>query len=263
MSTRKFQSALLVVCIALFAAWPALAADGEKSTVKGLITAIDGDTITVRDQNNVDHRITLSADTQVKMRKGLTGKVMHEKTEASSLMPGLPIVADVVAEGDAHRATAISYRSEDFRTAQQVQAGVNPTSTRVDAMGKRMDDFGTYEALAEADVLFDSGSTTISEKGRSDLMALAEQAKQTKDYRVVLQGFTDATGNAEANQRLSTRRAAAVSNFLQQQGGLSPGRVMTPDGMGVAPDAGSGSNATARKVTVKLVVDKGVNAAGK
>jgi len=31
------------------------------------------------------------------------------------------------------------------------------------------------------------------------------------------------------------------------------------DGMGVATDAGTGSNANARKVVVKLVVDKGVS----
>jgi outer membrane protein OmpA-like peptidoglycan-associated protein len=75
---------------------------------------------------------------------------------------------------------------------------------------------------------------------------------------VVVQGFTDSTGDAAANQVLSTKRAAAVTNFLQQKGGLSPGRVQAGDGMGVAPDAGSGSNANARKVVVKLVVDKGI-----
>ena len=105
-----------------------------------------------------------------------------------------------------------------------------------------------------------NGSSTISAQGKSDLMALAGKAKNTKDYRVVMQGFTDSTGNAAANQKLSTMRAAAVSNFLQQKGGLSPGRVESPDGMGIATDAGTGSNANARKVTVKLVVDKGVNA---
>jgi OOP family OmpA-OmpF porin len=90
-------------------------------------------------------------------------------------------------------------------------------------------------------------------------MALAEKAKGTKDYRIVLQGFTDSVGNAAANQRLSTMRAASVANFLQQKGGLSPGRVTTPDGMGIAPDAGSGDNAGARKVVAKLIIDKGVH----
>ena len=126
-----------------------------------------------------------------------------------------------------------------------------------------MNDFGTYEALETVEVLFASGSTTISEKGKSDLMAFADKAKDTKNYQVVMQGFTDSTGDPAANQRLSTMRAAAVTNFLQQQAGLAPGRVRAGDGMGVAADAGTGSNASARKVVVKLVVDKGVQAGNK
>ena len=126
-----------------------------------------------------------------------------------------------------------------------------------------MNEFGTYEALATVEVLFDTGSTKISDAGKADLTALAEKAKATKNYQVVMQGFTDSVGDAAANQRLSTRRANAVANFLQQQAGLAPGRVRAGDGMGVASDAGSGSNASARKVVVKLVVDKGVQAGAK
>lgn len=167
-------------------------------------------------------------------------------------MTGLPIVADVVAEGSGFTATAISFKSEQHRTAQQVQAGM-------DATNKRVENFGTYEALATAEVHFASGSAAISAQGKSDLMALAAKSKETKDFRIVVQGFTDSTGNAAANQVLSTKRANAVTSFLQQQAGVSPGRVMAGDGMGIAADAGSGSNASARKVVVKLVVDKGVH----
>ena len=123
-----------------------------------------------------------------------------------------------------------------------------------------MDDFGSYQALAEASVHFASGSTAIDAKGKADLDALIGKAKATQDYQIVLQGFTDSVGDAAANQRLSEARANAVSNYLQQTGGLMPGRVRAGDGMGIAPDAGSGSNANARKVVVKLVVDKGVHA---
>jgi outer membrane protein OmpA-like peptidoglycan-associated protein len=245
----------------VLAATPLFAADGDKSTVKGLITAIDGNNVTVRDGNNVDHVITLTDATEIKKKEGLAA-VRFERMQASSLIAGLPIVADLVEQGGAKQAAAISFRSDDFRTAQQVQAGVAPTSTKVDAMGKRMDDFGKYEALATAEVMFASGSTAISSQGQSDLMALADKAKQTEDYMIVMQGFTDSTGDAAANQRLSTARANKVADFLQTKGGLAPGRVTAGDGMGVAPDAGSGNNASARKVVVKLVIDKGV-AAGK
>jgi outer membrane protein OmpA-like peptidoglycan-associated protein len=107
-------------------------------------------------------------------------------------------------------------------------------------------------------VLFASGSTKISAKGKADLMAFAEKAKATKGYLVSTTGYTDATGNAAKNQALSKARANAVHDFLQQQGGLMPARVIHSDGMGVATDAGSGSNANARKVTVSLLQDKGV-----
>ena len=231
---------LLLACVLLLSVVAtALAADGDKSKLKGIITGVQGNTVTVKDQNNVEQTITVSADTKYKRTKGLTG-VIHEKAEQSALVAGLPITADVVAAGSGFNATEISFKSEDMRTAQQVQAGLAPTTAR-------MNDFGTYEALQTVDVLFASGSTAISAKGKADLDALAAKAKETKDYQVVLQGFTDSTGDAAANQRLSTRRADAVSNYLQQHAGLMPGRVRAGDGMGVASDAGSGSNANARR----------------
>jgi outer membrane protein OmpA-like peptidoglycan-associated protein len=249
--------ALTAACVAALAAFSSFAADGDKSTVKGMITAVQGDMVTVRDDNNHDHTIMLTSTTEIKKKEGMAA-VRFERMEKSSLIPGLPIVADVVEKGGAQEASAISFRADRLRTAQQVQAGVDPTAKQAAANTARMNDFGTYEAVATADVLFASGSTAISAQGKSDLMALAGKAKDLKDYRVVMQGFTDSTGDAAANQRLSTRRAAAVANFLRKDGGLSPGRVQTGAGMGVSPDAGGGSNANARKVEVKLVVDKGV-----
>ena len=243
---------------AMLVAMPAFAADGDKSTVTGLITAIEGDSITVKDTNNAEHTITVTPATVYKMKVGMAG-VRYEKAEKGALMTGLPIVADVVAAGAGFNATAISFKSEQHRTAQQVQAGVAQTAERAEANSTRIENFGTYEALATAEVLFASGSTAISAQGKSDLMALAAKSKETKDFRMVVQGFTDSTGDPAANQVLSTKRAAAVTNFLQQEAGVSPGRVQAGDGMGVAADAGSGSNASARKVVVKLVVDKGVH----
>jgi OOP family OmpA-OmpF porin len=246
MTLRKFaKNTLLTTAImTLLAAVPALA---DEAKIKGLITSVKGNTVTVRDSSNASQTFTISSDTVFKKTKGLTG-VVHDKVERGALMEGLPVSADVV-DGVA---TEVSFKSEDLKTAQQIDAG--QSSTR-----ERMDNFGTYESLQEAEVMFASGKTTINDKGKADLKALAAKAKETKDYRIVLQGFTDSTGDAAANQRLSTMRAAAVANFLQQKGGLSPGRVTTPDGMGIAADAGSGSNANARKVVAKLIVDKGVH----
>ncbi|MBP6300046.1 MAG: OmpA family protein [Arenimonas sp.] len=223
-------------------------AAAEATKIKGLITAVDGNTITLKDTNNAVQTITVSSDTKIHSTKGMTG-AMFETVQQSALMPGLPISAEV----ENGTASKVSFKSEDFKVAQQVQAGTED----------RMNKFGKYDVLETAEVLFDSGKTTISAQGQSDLKAFAEKAKATKDYAVVVQGFTDSTGNAAANQVLSTKRAAAVTNFLQQKGGLQPGRVKSPDGMGIATDAGAGNNAGARKVVVRLVVDQGVAAGNK
>lgn len=241
---------LTTAILALLSAVPVFAADGDKSKLKGLITGVQGNTVTVKDTNNAVQTITLAPTTKYKRTKGLTG-VVFEKAEQGALIPGLPISADVVAAGSGFNATEVSFKSEDFKTAQQVQAGLAPTTARIN-------DFGTYEALETTEVLFASGSSTISATGKSALDAFATKAKATKDYQVVLQGYTDSTGNADANQKLSSARVDAVTHYLQQQAGLQPGRVRAGDGMGVASDAGAGSNASARKVVVKLVVDKGV-----
>ena len=251
MDIRKHSRPLLWIAALVASLAASVAFAQESHDVSGLITAVNGDTITVKDANNAEQTITVTPDTVYKKTKGMTG-VVHEKVTKESLLPGLPIKADVVMEGTTMKATQIKFKSEDFKTAQQIHAGLAPTT-------QRMNDLGNFEERDKVEVTFASGSTKLSGKAKSDLLAFAGKAKDTKGYNIMLQGYTDSTGNAEANQRLSRKRAETVANFLQQQGALMPGRVHGADGMGVSPDAGTGSNESARKVVVKLLVNKGVN----
>lgn len=235
---------------ALLMAMPAFGADGDESHLEGLITAVNGNAITIKDSNNVTRTITVTPDTTVKSVSGLVSG-QRRQAEQSALIAGLPITADVVAAGAGFTATQINFKEKDLKTAQQIHAGMTGTN-------QRMNDFGTHQSLATVDVTFASGSAAISAKGKSDLMAFAEKAKATKGYLVSTTGYTDSTGSAEKNAALSKRRAVAVQDYLQKQGGLLPARVIHSDGMGVAADAGTGSNANARKVTVDLLQDKGV-----
>jgi outer membrane protein OmpA-like peptidoglycan-associated protein len=250
----KFAAiALATTILATAPAW----ADGNN--IKGMITSHTGNTVVVKDQNNVVQTITLLPTTEV---KSVGGKLGLDKKDVAptALIPGLPISADVVANGSENDAVKVEFKDSDFKTAQQIQAGLNPTAQQVQANTTRMNEFGTNETISTADVFFASGSTAISMQGKSDLMTFAQTAKNTKGYQVTVQGYTDSTGNAAENQRLSKARANNVQNFLQQQGGLSTARVHSGDGMGVAANAGSGNNQNARKVTVRLYVDKGVAA---
>jgi chemotaxis protein MotB len=78
--------------------------------------------------------------------------------------------------------------------------------------------------------LFDSGSGTLKEDGKSVLQGIADQIQSDRydGYNIVVEGHTDdapiATPRFSSNWELSMARAAAVVHFLLDRG-IAPGRL--------------------------------------
>lgn len=68
------------------------------------------------------------------------------------------------------------------------------------------------------DLLFDSGQATLKPGGHKALETLATFMRQDPGREIAIEGFTDSSGSAEANRRLSEARAAAVKQALVSQG---------------------------------------------
>jgi outer membrane protein OmpA-like peptidoglycan-associated protein len=64
------------------------------------------------------------------------------------------------------------------------------------------------------DVLFDSGSATLTATAREKLARVGGVLAAQPDLHITVEGHTDNVGNAEQNQRLSERRASAVLSYL-------------------------------------------------
>ncbi|MGS7457499.1 OmpA family protein, partial [Mycobacterium tuberculosis] len=78
-------------------------------------------------------------------------------------------------------------------------------------------------AAGRTKVFFAVGSATLSAQGKQDLDDIAAKAKAIKaGYRLAVVGRADPTGNAEANKRLSARRAVAVREYLIESAGVLP-----------------------------------------
>ena len=101
---------------------PSFAAEGDKSTIKGMITAVTGDAVTIKDANNVEQTFTLSPTTKVKSHTGL--EVAFKTVESSALIPAcrLPPMSSPLARRST--ATSVDFKASDFKTAQQVHAGL-------------------------------------------------------------------------------------------------------------------------------------------
>jgi outer membrane protein OmpA-like peptidoglycan-associated protein len=92
-------------------------------------------------------------------------------------------------------------------------------------LGARQTNEGTLVAL-QGDVLFDIDSAVIRSDAKPLLSQLAEFVRLMDVDEVMIAGYTDTTGDADYNLRLSRQRANAVSDYLKERGALNHVNVL-------------------------------------
>jgi OmpA-OmpF porin, OOP family len=105
-------------------------------------------------------------------------------------------------------------------------------------------------------VQFDLGSANISPTSRDLLTKLgaAMNSPALAGQRFRIEGHTDATGDAETNQRLSTRRAQSVQAFLEKSSGVATNRLSAVGKGSSEPiDAVDSKAAVNRRVVVTVI----------
>jgi OmpA-OmpF porin, OOP family len=248
MDVRKQRLALLAA--AIIVATPSFA---EETKTEAVITSVSGNTITARTMNG-PLTVVLVPETKISQTSGIAKK---DKRDARSLIPGLIFTVEGDLQGQTLTAQDIRFKEKDWRTAIATKAG---TTEQFSELRQAIIEGQEYVIREEATVYFKTGSAAIAPSYKQRLHALAQKAPSFGNYRVSILGFTDPVGNAEANERLSLKRAGAVSNYLRQSGLIQPGRVLSPSAMGegtAAPgEAAPAGNDEARRVVVRVVTPK-------
>jgi OOP family OmpA-OmpF porin len=125
----RIIAGLLTVC---FVTWMSAYAQGDKTKIKGLITARTGDTIVLKTTDGSSVTVTLDDDTKVQQPKGLG--MRKKQISAAVLIPGLKVSVDGTSRDTAHvLAKSITFDKDDLQTAEMIQAGLNPTEQKVAA----------------------------------------------------------------------------------------------------------------------------------
>ena len=95
----------------------------------------------------------------------------------------------------------------DFPPAPGLRRNLQPVQRRIDL-----------------NIAFEFNSAVLRPEGQEALqqLATAMQSDRLRSVRFLLEGHTDAKGNAEYNDRLSEQRARAVADFLVRQGVDAP-----------------------------------------
>jgi outer membrane protein OmpA-like peptidoglycan-associated protein len=91
---------------------------------------------------------------------------------------------------------------------------------------------GIRLVLGENAVRFDTNKSTLTAAAKANLDKLVPVFNQYPDTNIQIYGYTDSTGTAEYNLKLSDQRAASVRAYLAGKG-LSSARFTTT-GLGIA-----------------------------
>lgn len=180
------------------------------------------------------------------------------QAETEKDMSSLAYVAKVRTETAvalAERKVASEELASLSKTRDQILLSARETElqrTRTDAEALRREllalqavktDRGMVMTLG--DVLFATGKAELQPGALSTMQRLADFLAEYPEKTVLIEGFTDSTGSAEFNQRLSERRALAVRSALLDAG-VSAQRIST-EGYGMARPVADNSTAEGRQ----------------
>ena len=234
--------------------------------VEGIISArSDGRMqVTTADGNNT--AIAIADYTKIKSSGGFLG-LDRDKLAANSLLNGLPVSVDTLQWDGGLVANEVNLKSKDLRTASMIHTGTDQRfaeqTAATEALRGRVGDIDQYNVKGTTNVNFDTGKAVLTEQAKADLCAAATQAESMDNALLLVVGYTDSTGSQELNQELSEKRAGRVINYLQQNCGWKPYRMLTPTGMASADPAASNDTpqgmAQNRRVSVNVMVSKAVD----
>ena len=164
-------------------------------------------------------------------------------------------------------ATKVAVKSRDLKTAQMIHTGTDQRFTAneaaTEALRGRVANIDEYNIKGTTNVYFDTAKYNLSQEARYELCQTAQQAQSTDNALLLVVGYTDSVGDYEYNQELSEKRATRVVNFLQQECGWKPYRMMVPTGMAEADPAADNTTeagkAQNRRVAVNILVSKSVD----
>jgi len=238
--------------------------------IKGVITARNAEKLKVKAADGTTTIVAVNDTTRVKAASGLFA-AKSGKLGTESLVNGLPVTVKTMkpAGGEPGElvASLVSFKNNDFKTASMIR---NATDQRfaeqtaaTEALRSRVGDIDKYNVKGTTNVHFDTGKTELKAEDKAQLCQTASSANATENALLLVIGYTDSVGSDDYNQELSEKRANRVINYLQQQCGWKPYRMLTPTGMAKADPAADNSTeegkAMNRRVAVNILVSKSVD----
>ncbi|WP_435417166.1 OmpA family protein [Parerythrobacter aurantius] len=238
----------------------------EGPEIEGFISARKGEQMQVTTAEGTSTVVAISSASEIRSAGGFLG-LGRDKLGQDALLNGLPVTVKTVQWGNGLIASKVALKTRDLKTARMIRTGTAQgfaeQTAATDALRSRVADIDQYNVKGTTNVYFDTGKHNLTPEAQADLCEAASQANSMDNAMLLVVGYTDSTGDYDFNQTLSEKRAARVVNYLQQQCGWKPYRMLTPTGMAEADPAADNNTDYGkqqnRRVAVNILVSKGLD----
>jgi outer membrane protein OmpA-like peptidoglycan-associated protein len=160
--------------------------------------------------------------------------------------------ARLKAEAEADRNAAAAESEAALAKAEEEKAAMRSQLQRQLNVILETRDSARGLIINMSDVVFDTGRATLKPGAREKLAKIAGVLLTHPDLKLEVDGHTDSVGGDDYNQKLSESRAAAVRDFLVQQGVSSSS--ITAIGFGKTQPVASNDNAAGRQLNRRVEV---------
>jgi outer membrane protein OmpA-like peptidoglycan-associated protein len=161
------------------------------------------------------------------------------------------VAAGQAAQQAGQRADSAQSAADNAKTF--AQEGLQRADQRSTQIERTMDAMNRYKMLQSETVLFTVNQAKLSPEAKASLDQIAKAAEGQPRYVIEVQGFTDKTGSASANEMLSQARAAAVSRYLVNEHKI-PVRSINTIGSGYALPVADDKTRDGRKMNRRVEI---------
>jgi outer membrane protein OmpA-like peptidoglycan-associated protein len=182
-------------------------------------------------------------------------KADEEAAAAAKRTVDEEVAAEAKRKADEEAAAAEAKRKADEAAAAAVQRDRQELRARLlENLNRVLPTTDTPRGLIVnmGDVLFDTGKSNLRPEGREDLAKLSGVIINYPKLQLVIEGYTDSSGNPESNQRLSEQRATSVLDYLVKQG-LNPSS-MSVAGLGASNPVADNNTAAGRQQNRRIEI---------
>ncbi len=206
---------------------------GKMVEVTGKVTSHDANqgTITIAIDPNVklSTDVKVASDSEEVASKKFDDRPRTQSSPQSSLIVNRPVynlaVEEVNAISNGTTGEPCQFKEKVVILASELAEPKGEEQVKV--LASEAKDEEKIIVLAFEDLHFDFDKSTLTPEAKTILKRNVQLLKENPKTKVRIAGYTSAAGTEEYNQKLSVRRAQAVSDYLVTEGVVSSGRLST------------------------------------